>query len=68
MSNESSKKVENPLEDRSVSATMWVTPTVHLKIAQYRRKISAERDQDFTLMQAYAEFVIEKTNEIELVS
>lgn len=33
---------------------------VHEKIIEYRRQIMAKRNKDFTIMEAYREFLIEK--------
>lgn len=40
--------------------------SVHRKMIQWNRKLNAARQKDFTLMAAYREYLIEKTEKMKL--
>lgn len=49
----------------TISVTVPGIPiAVHNKIKLYRRKIMIERNKDYAMMAAYAEFLKEKTKDI----
>lgn len=69
MNDEVKEKAEQkePVRRTSVSVTIPDVPMgVHNKIIKYRRKISSDRQRDFSMMEAYNEFLKEYTKGLEV--
>lgn len=65
MGDEVKEKVEQ--KKTTVSITIPAVPiSVHNKIKKYHRKIMVDRQKDYGLMTAYAEFLKEATKNMEL--
>lgn len=58
---------ENQQKRTSISVTIPALPvSVHNKIKLYRRKIMLDRNKDYSMMAAYAEFLKEYTKTLEI--
>lgn len=60
-------QVKEKIEVKKGPVTMYledVPRSVHNKILSYKQKITGERMKDFTVKQAYVEFLKEKTKAI----
>lgn len=58
------KTANKPKSTISVYLKGIPVKTVHKKMQTYRRKISVERNEDFTLDEAYREWMIESTQHL----
>ena len=52
-------------DEKTITATVPDVPMpVHRKLMRYKRKINLERNRDYTIMEAYTEYLIESTKEM----
>ena len=60
-------KEKGQKEERAVvSVTTYVPISVHRKMKQYQTKIGTERETDYTIMEAYGEFLKEYTKSLAI--
>lgn len=59
-------KETEPEKEQEVSMTIYVPLSVHRKIKVYQTRIGDERQTDYTVVQAYAEFLKEYTRAIAI--